>query len=66
MNGVYLFHKEVNMPSGGKRKGAGKKPSAIKKVVFTVRLYQEIIDIVPKGKERSKWISEAIKEHSNE
>ena len=50
------------MTRGGKRKGAGRKPSPNKKQSYTTRFYPEQIEFLKGLKNAAKWLNEAIDE----
>lgn len=50
---------------GGKRKGAGRKPSPNKKQNYTTKLYPEKIEFLQDLKNAAKWLDEAIDEKRN-
>jgi len=51
------------MPRGGKRKGAGRKPTPnTKKKAYGAKLYPEKIEFLRSLKNASKWLDEAIDE----
>ena len=50
------------MTRGGKRKGAGRKPSPNKKQPYATRLCTEKISFLRSLKNAAKWLDEAITE----
>lgn len=48
------------MTRGGKRKGAGRKPSPNKKQNYTTKLYPEKIEFLQSLRNAAKWLDQAI------